>query len=386
MIDPTSIMSASARQALSSLPSRSEATLKHSGMNTSMSSDGQASDDEDEDDKRLSMSPTEIRIIRRLSERVNVLPVIAKSDSLTDEYLAQIKDAVRHDLLEARIDLDIFGLRGDREPSGADPEPQSPASPTSPAKKTAISFANANANGGGHSPSAENGAPSPTREERTDEDDRQSRPVIKLRRPRHANSLRRSRSRTRQLSEDDAAEDPDEELDVESIANVRFSAGAIARTDLAELVPFALMVPERKYRRRQSMGTSVAAAALPQPLSRSTSSQSAGGESASGDATPTGVAVVTTSENGISRHADDGGDQPVTPSESGHSTFARSRPSSYLIGPPENMRGVFLRKFRWGTVDVLDPNHCDFAAMRTTVLTTHLKVRKTNLVLCRSCF
>jgi len=27
-------------------------------------------------------------------------------------------------------------------------------------------------------------------------------------------------------------------------------------------------------------------------------------------------------------------------------------------------------------VDVLDPNHCDFAALRTTVLSTHLKLLK----------
>jgi hypothetical protein len=47
----------------------------------------------------------------------------------------------------------------------------------------------------------------------------------------------------------------------------------------------------------------------------------------------------------------------------------------YLDGPPADLRGVFVRKFRWGTIDVLNPNHCDFAALRTAVLSTHMMVR-----------
>jgi len=39
---------------------------------------------------------------------------------------------------------------------------------------------------------------------------------------------------------------------------------------------------------------------------------------------------------------------------------------------------MFVRQFRWGTVDVLDPLHCDFAALRNAILSTHLKVLKTN--------
>jgi len=39
---------------------------------------------------------------------------------------------------------------------------------------------------------------------------------------------------------------------------------------------------------------------------------------------------------------------------------------------------VFVRRFRWGMVDVLDPTHCDFAALRTAVLSTHMKVLKTH--------
>ncbi|KAJ2990165.1 hypothetical protein NUW54_g8556 [Trametes sanguinea] len=43
---------------------------------------------------------------------------------------------------------------------------------------------------------------------------------------------------------------------------------------------------------------------------------------------------------------------------------------------PADLKGVFVRKFRWGTVDVLSPEHCDFAALRTAVLSTHMKMLK----------
>ena len=53
---------------------------------------------------------------------------------------------------------------------------------------------------------------------------------------------------------------------------------------------------------------------------------------------------------------------------------------SYLAGAgaPRDLKGVFVRRFRWGTVDVLDPKHCDFAALRTAIFSTHMKVLKTH--------
>ena len=60
---------------------------------------------------------------------------------------------------------------------------------------------------------------------------------------------------------------------------------------------------------------------------------------------------------------------PVSPSGS-----SSLRHYPYLQGPPADLKGVFVRKFRWGTVDVLSPEHCDFAALRTAVLSTHMKV------------
>ena len=55
---------------------------------------------------------SEIQAIKTLSQRVNVLPVIARADTLTSERLAAIKRAIREDLADAGIGFGIF----DNEP------------------------------------------------------------------------------------------------------------------------------------------------------------------------------------------------------------------------------------------------------------------------------
>ena len=52
----------------------------------------------------------DITTIRRLSARVNVLPVIARADTLTADRLNAVKMAVRRDLAEAGIGFGIFDL------------------------------------------------------------------------------------------------------------------------------------------------------------------------------------------------------------------------------------------------------------------------------------
>lgn len=59
---------------------------------------------------RPTLPPSEINIIRGLSSRVNVLPVVGRADTLTNERLAAIKMAVRRDLAGAGIGFGIFDL------------------------------------------------------------------------------------------------------------------------------------------------------------------------------------------------------------------------------------------------------------------------------------
>ena len=173
-------------------------------------------------------------------------------------------------------------------------------------------------------------------------DERQARAVIKLRPPRHRNPSRsRSRRDLSQAAKDDRQPTSPDATDRESVANVRFSAHVVAKADLKELLPFALITPEGSKRRQRPLS----------PDSRTSSmSPSSPDRSLEGDPA-------------LSVNA-----APQTPAS------AHSARIPYLQGPPDDLKGVFIRNYRWGTIDVLDPNHCDFAALRTAVLSTHIKV------------
>jgi len=59
---------------------------------------------------RPSLPQADIAAIRRLSARVNVLPVIAKADVLSNDRLAAVKLAIRRDLADAGIGFGIFDV------------------------------------------------------------------------------------------------------------------------------------------------------------------------------------------------------------------------------------------------------------------------------------
>ncbi|KAJ7250823.1 Septin-domain-containing protein [Mycena haematopus] len=333
MIDPSSIMTAAARRGASSLPSktRSETTVSNRNPPDLVPDTSSEDDSDDESEGTLTMSPAEVRVIRRLSARSNVLPVIARADSLTDEKLHAVKNAVRTGLAEAGLDFGVFS-------------PPKQDTVETPRRATATRFAdspptqNGKVNGNGNAHGEVDPSANAEEDQEDDGEDRQSRPVIKLR-PRLNRGLSRSRSR-RDLSRAGDDERRPVSPDAESLANVRFSAHIVAKADLGAIMPFALIAPEvGKGNKRRSVDISTPASPMQQ------------------------------SEDG---HAASMEDVPQTPASIHGSGLA------YLQGPPEDLKGVFVRKFRWGQVDVLDPTHCDFAALRTAVLSTHLKVLKSH--------
>ncbi|KAL1758459.1 Septin-domain-containing protein [Schizophyllum commune] len=384
LIDPSSVKPSERKMAPKE--TRPEASIPQEGSSTTpdlvpdtSSEAGDDSDDEGSSEGPLSLSPAEIRVIRRLSTRCNVLPVVARADSLTDENLAAVKKAVRHDLLAAGLGFGVFG-----------PNAEPTATPPSSARKTQfeeteegtpkaeVPTTNGHAealNGhaeaqNGHAEPAHDDSPAPTGEEVKDvpeqspdtsgqpspatpsgspvkqastptspatsptkDTERQSRGIIKLRPSRHRSRSRRERS----VVIDD---EPSPAADPESVANVRFSASVVANADLAAAMPFALIAPEASRRgvpRRHSVSRQGRAATNGAPPG----SPEEGQESA-----------------------------PISPG-------GVSRLSRYQSAPPADLKGVFVRKYRWGVIDVLDPRHCDFAMMRTAVLSTHLKPLKT---------
>ena len=284
-------------------------------------------EDSDEELGDLCMSPVEIRVIRRLSARANVLPVIARADSLTDETLSAVKETIRRDLKTAGLDFGVFG----------------------PARAAKDEMKKVN----GHE--SVNGSESITEElngveEAEDSDDsdvseeRPSRPVIKLRPRRH--SVRVSRSRSRRdlkfAADREGAALPS--LDRDSIANVRFSAHIVAKKNLTSLLPFALIAPESARKQTEK--------ARPVSMASQCSHYSS--------------AIEDPSENGYAA-VDNTSKLPISPSSA-------STRNTTPLQTPDTLKGIFTRKFRWGVVDVLNPDHCDFPALRTAVLSTHLKV------------
>lgn len=266
------------------------------------------------------ISPGELGVIRRLSERVNVLPVIARADSLTDGTLATVKEAVRRGLRMVGLDFGVFSTH-----IGNDSDPTVPSS-----REIA-----ANGNGTAGTPT-NSGFRAASEAEMNKE--RTSRSVVKS----SPSSRNRSHSR-RDLSavaHDEREPFSPEDADEQSVSNVRFSAQALAKADLGELLPFAFIAPEPLSSPRT----------MPvNPMTPDSKSASARKEPASARA-PLSQGSVASPDGTPSR-------RPV-----------------YQHTPPEDLKGVFTRKFRWGTVDVLDPEHCDFAALRTAMLLTHMKV------------
>ena len=289
--------------------------------------DGDSDLDTDSNPGSLTMLPAELRVIRRLAERVNVLPIIGRADSLTDDKLRAVKATLKRELYEADLGFGVFT-----------PEPVKFSQPSFSRDGGVLAADGKLVNGNGDTTG--DGAESESESDDDEDDVPSSRPVITLRSGRQSAPPRRSRSRSRlELPEEAREPQSPDPLDPESIAHVRFSASTVARSDLSPLLPFAIIAPE-KYRRHR-----------PKPSAE-------------------GSVKDAASENAQSLLTNSNSDSPVTPAVN---VKGQSWPPMTL--PPDDLKGVFVRRFRWGTVDVLDPTHCDFAALRTAVLSTHMKVR-----------
>ena len=335
LVDPASIVSSTSRRHLFPINTLSKTTIsaQHQDETPPLTDDDGDSDvDTDGNPGNLTMLPAELRVIRRLAQRVNVLPVIGRTDSLTDDKLRAVKETIKRELYEADLGFGVFT-----------PESMKFSQSSFSRDGSALTA-------DGKFPSTVNGSGditgdgAETESESDDDDDDDdlpsSRPVITLRSGRKSTPPRRSRSRSRlELTEEAREPQSPDPLDPESVANVRFSASTVARSDLSPLLPFAIIAPE-KYRWHR-----------PKPAAEANIKDAA-------------------SENAQSLPSNS--DSPVTPVVKGHSW-------PLVTSPPEDLKGVFVRRFRWGTVDVLDPTHCDFAALRTAVMSTHMKVNPASI-------
>ncbi|KAF8324756.1 Septin-domain-containing protein [Cantharellus anzutake] len=228
-------------------------------------------------DSHLKLDKADITAVQRLSERVNVLPILTKADTMTDERMALVKAAVNRDLRAAGLPITLLGST-DVEPSDAmeidlqeDAEYQDENEPV-PAEPT----------------------PHVVRIRPTSA-------YIKAKRRRTFSQRSRSRARA-------ALTDEDLELFGDS------GTGLFTMNDLRNALPFAVMSPNK----------------LPTALG-----------------------------SFLYKDAPDGG------------LF----PPSYVEALSQN-RGQFTRKYRWGPADVLDPQHCDYLALRHSILGVRMKMLK----------
>ncbi|KAF8442837.1 Septin-domain-containing protein [Boletus edulis BED1] len=282
----------------------------------------QAAHQADEYSGAVMMSPAELRVIGRLSPRVNVLPVIAKADSLTDESLFAVKMAVREGLRHAGLGFGVFSTPKLGEESHLQSTPQ----------EGATNGLRNGVNGASHhTEKGDNGVADDDTEK-----DRVSRTVITLKGTHAARSRSRSRRDLSSIAQDEREPQYPDETVEDTVANIRFSAQTVTKVNLDTLLPFALIAPEPER--------------CPEP-----------------------ERLRSATADSKSLHTNEDSEGASSPVEPDVPLAARK---STIFAPPESLRGAFTRKFRWGTVDVLNPEHCDFAALRTAILLTHMKVLK----------
>ncbi|KAF8903132.1 hypothetical protein CPB84DRAFT_1774939 [Gymnopilus junonius] len=184
---------------------------------------------------RPTLPQADITAIRRLSGRVNVLPVIARADILSNDRLAAVKLAIRRDLAEAGIGFGIF----DTDP----PIPHAQDDHTASANRPDSSNGYVHGPNGASSSNLNNTPPtSPT-----------APPILRL--------------------------------------------------------PYALISPD-----------------------------------------------LYSHSDGVSRRL-----------PSRHELVQQYTPSAHYSMPPPFPRGKFVRSYRWGNLDVLDPSHSDFLPLRTAI-------------------
>jgi hypothetical protein len=150
----------------------------------------------------MTLSQADIYVIKRLSSRVNVLPVVSRSDTMTNERLEEVKATIRRDLKKGGVQ--VGGILGQLDDSDEDEDEE---------------------------------------EENSDEDEedtRGPRTVVRIRSTRgtsgdkrHPLFNKRSRSRTR-------AALTDEDVDFE-LASIVFPRGVHS---MRALFPFSIMSPD----------------------------------------------------------------------------------------------------------------------------------------------
>jgi len=318
LVDPDSIVSSQARRPKQPIITRTRSQTTSSVTHGDEDSDAGYSEDEDgdENEAHLSMNPAELKVIRRLAARVNVLPVVARADELTESRLRAVRRTIKRELQAPGLGFGVFAPT---------------SSPPQNGLETQVSMI-------------------PNDTEVEEEDDREARPVIRIRSTKQSGERSRSRRRSRALDESpvraidsdgDHTPVPDDSAHLHGNEHGHY-APQITRALIDSLLPFALVSPQfsRQHHNSISKDDGVLVPGLP------------GEQEVPG--TPT------------SRRAS--APPSAFPAQYGHASAGNDPPREFP-------KGKFVRKYKWGTLDVCDPAHCDFVVLRTAIISSYFKVR-----------
>ncbi|PWN34042.1 uncharacterized protein FA14DRAFT_161603 [Meira miltonrushii] len=364
---------------------------------------------DDEDDCVEGLSQRELSILSRLSERANVLPIIAKSDTLTSAQLEEVRTAVRNSIIKANIDLGAFEVEGVRRKKRIRPREPHPISSVVQRGELEES-------------TPESSADAPLSSE----------PVkvirIKSRRSYSAHSGERMAPSTSGHSiggNNVFDETVDDGSNLGHTAPLFDSKASQAEDEdeedqksapeaISKMVPFSVFVPEPiRVRSKQSntqtsvpptrklsmnsiaenlppvpkLPDDIASIKKGRPGTSSTVSHSdpsnhegekvevleAEAENGAGSGQQGGrqsleSASTHPTSNGSTPIPNGGGNRSSnsTPVSVQGATFSSPPP-----GPPQSTR--FVREFRFGSSSVLDARHCDFSLLRTCILGSHVE-------------
>ena len=320
--------------------------------------DEEEEEEEDLNEIRLRLSQQEKKIILRLSRRANVLPVLAKADLLTEQRCLEIKAAIRLSFQEMSLPAGPFMAAGDAAGEEEETEMLStPTEPTQPAlrehKKQGLSISSAITE----------------KSEPDSETDASSLPP-------GGEPVKRIKLRSRRSFSKPSSERPD--LPVLDHTPPLF---ADKQQEEEELViptpltpkaesnqwPFTLILPEpeRPPPPQGTRGSDILNGFPAPPKSippvppippqhqahaRAESATSYLSSAGSGLDSQTGGAALL---NGSSQQGASGPHIPnVTSSDPGRR---------------------FQRRYKWGAIDIFNPEHCDFTALRASILCHHVE-------------
>lgn len=289
----------------------------------------------------------ELRTLSRLASKTNVLPVIGRIDSLTEDELEAVKEAVNQ---EIRVNLaggwGVF-------------DPQKPAEVRESSEKM-VSRKVPGTNGNTRASDSEPESPISSEESGADGSPVK---VIKIRSTRRppiptseiasptstsqfdpGSTLRRSRSRSRLRRAQSHAHASDEEFDV-----------ARSHQDIADTISISDAGKRTSIASRFSVYTHGGKDSL------------VDGQRGVEHLLPFGL--VNPSPVHFS---------PVEGKGSASTPFMNLLSALSPSGLPISPNGIgelFTRKYKWGTIDVLNPDHCDFIPMRAAIFGWGMKVR-----------